>query len=79
MKSLPIPSNSIGTIGGMVCDGAKSSCAAKIASAVMTALLAYEMAKHGNVIREGEGIVSGRSRRNNPKCWENGARRYARD
>ena len=42
-----------------MCDGAKSSCAAKIASAVMTALLAYEMAKHGNVIREGEGIVSG--------------------
>ena len=49
--------NSIATIGGMVCDGAKSSCAAKIASAVRTALLSYEMAKSGCVFQSGEGLV----------------------
>lgn len=30
--------NAISTIGGMVCDGAKSSCASKIASAVEAGL-----------------------------------------
>lgn len=51
--------NSIGTIGGMVCDGAKSSCASKIASAVQTALMGYEMAKRGHVLKDGEGLVEG--------------------
>jgi len=49
--------NSVATIGGMVCDGAKPSCAAKIRSAVDTALLAYELASEGHVYRDGEGIV----------------------
>ena len=49
--------NSICTIGGMVCDGAKSSCAGKIASAVEAGLLAYSMAKDGKVYGEGEGLV----------------------
>lgn len=49
--------NTVATIGGMVCDGAKSSCAGKIAAALMTALLSYEMAKRGDVYRNGEGIV----------------------
>ncbi|MDD3165592.1 MAG: L-serine ammonia-lyase, iron-sulfur-dependent, subunit alpha [Oscillospiraceae bacterium] len=49
--------NSIATIGGMVCDGAKSSCAAKISCAVQCALGGYELAKCGNVFRDGEGIV----------------------
>ena len=31
--------NTIATVGGMVCDGAKSSCAAKISTALQTALL----------------------------------------
>lgn len=51
--------NSIGTIGGMVCDGAKASCASKIASAVQTAMLAYDMAKNGHVLKDGEGLVEG--------------------
>ncbi len=51
--------NSIATIGGMVCDGAKSSCASKIASAVSTALMSYEMAKKGRALKEGEGLVEG--------------------
>ena len=49
--------NSIATIGGMVCDGAKSSCAAKIAASVNAATLAYEMAKNGHVFHDGEGLV----------------------
>ena len=49
--------NSLNTTGGMVCDGAKSSCAAKIATAVGMALLAMEMSLRDRVFREGEGLV----------------------
>lgn len=49
--------NTICTIGGMVCDGAKSSCAAKIASAVQTALLSVDMAFANRVFQSGEGLV----------------------
>ena len=51
--------NTICTIGGMVCDGAKSSCAAKIASAVQTALLSVDMAFANRVFQPGEGLVMG--------------------
>ena len=49
--------NTIATIGGMVCDGAKSSCAGKISLAVEAALLGVNMAKKNNVYRYGEGMV----------------------
>ena len=49
--------NTIGTVGGMVCDGAKSSCAAKIATAVDCAVTAYELSRFGNVFQPGEGLV----------------------
>ena len=49
--------NCINTIGGMVCDGAKSSCAAKIAAAVGTALTSLSMARQGRVFLPGEGLV----------------------
>ena len=49
--------NSIANVGGMVCDGAKSSCAAKIASSLESAFLGYEMAKTGHGFVNGEGIV----------------------
>jgi hypothetical protein len=39
--------NAIDTVGGIVCDGAKASCAAKISSAVDAGIIGYEMAKHG--------------------------------
>ena len=52
-----IITNTINTVGGMVCDGAKSSCASKIATAVGMALLAMDMSKHGRVFKPGEGIV----------------------
>ena len=49
--------NSIGNVGGIVCDGAKASCAAKIASAVESGIMGYEMAKRGHVYPFGEGLV----------------------
>lgn len=49
--------NSIATIGGMICDGAKASCAAKIAAAVETAITAYKMSAQGRVFQAGEGLV----------------------
>lgn len=49
--------NTIGNVGGIVCDGAKSSCAAKIASAVDAAILAHYMAMKHVSFQPGEGIV----------------------
>ena len=49
--------NTIGTIGGMVCDGAKPSCAAKISAAIHTALLALQLAADHESFKSGEGIV----------------------
>ena len=53
-----ILTDAINTVGGMVCDGAKSSCAAKIATAVGTALMALDMSRKGRVFLPGEGMVS---------------------
>ena len=49
--------NSVATIGGMICDGAKESCAGKIRSAVDTALFALEQAENNATYQPGEGIV----------------------
>ena len=49
--------NSLAILSGTICDGAKPSCAAKIASAVDAALMAYQMAQAGKQFRGGEGIV----------------------
>ena len=49
--------NTLGTISGMVCDGAKPSCASKIASAVDTALLAHAMAMEQKQFRGGDGLI----------------------
>jgi len=51
--------NALGNTGGIVCDGAKASCASKIASAVEAGILGYEMSKRGKVFAFGEGIVEG--------------------
>lgn len=50
--------NAIATLSGIVCDGAKSSCAAKIATAVDAAILSHNMAMSGDVLKPGEGLVS---------------------
>lgn len=49
--------NSLAILSGTICDGAKASCAAKIASAVNAALLGYHMALSSRQFRAGDGIV----------------------
>lgn len=49
--------NTLANTPGIVCDGAKPSCAAKVASAVDSALLSHCMAMQHNVFKPGEGIV----------------------
>lgn len=49
--------NTIANVGGIVCDGAKSSCAAKIASAVDAAIMAHYMGTKNRVFQDGEGLV----------------------
>lgn len=50
--------NAIATLSGIVCDGAKSSCAAKIATAVNSAILAHRMAMNGDALKSGEGLIA---------------------
>ena len=49
--------NALAINSGMICDGAKSSCAAKIASAVEAGLLGWQMISNGSQFYGGEGIV----------------------
>ncbi len=49
--------NTIANVGGMLCDGAKPSCAAKIASAVDAAIMGHQLSSSGNVFKNGEGLV----------------------
>ena len=50
--------NSLAILSGTICDGAKPSCAAKIACAVDAGLMGWEMARAGREFRGGEGIVT---------------------
>lgn len=50
--------NSLAVVSGIVCDGAKASCAAKIASAVDAGLLGFYMYQNGQQFRGGDGIIS---------------------
>ncbi|MBQ3397919.1 MAG: serine dehydratase subunit alpha family protein [Synergistaceae bacterium] len=49
--------NTLANVGGIVCDGAKPSCAAKIASSVHAAILAHHMSMNDDEFRGGEGFV----------------------
>lgn len=49
--------NSLAVVSGMVCDGAKASCAAKISLALEAGLMGYEMYKAGHEFYDGDGIV----------------------
>lgn len=49
--------NALAITSGMICDGAKPSCAAKIAAAVDAALLAYDMYQNGQQFYHGDGLV----------------------
>jgi len=49
--------NALAISSGIVCDGAKSSCAAKIAMAVETGIFGYEMYRSGQQFYAGDGLV----------------------
>lgn len=51
--------NTLGNVGGIVCDGAKPSCAAKIASSVDAALIAFNLSIQNKSFLPGEGIIKG--------------------
>ena len=50
--------NSLAIVSGIVCDGAKASCAGKIAAAVNAGILGYNMYLNGSQFWAGDGIVS---------------------
>ncbi|MFR8873205.1 MAG: serine dehydratase subunit alpha family protein [Oscillospiraceae bacterium] len=49
--------NALAVVSGMVCDGAKASCAAKIAAAIDAGILGYELYCHGQEFLDGDGII----------------------
>ena len=50
--------NSLAIVSGIICDGAKPSCAAKIASSVQAGILGYHMYRNGQEFKAGDGIVN---------------------
>ena len=50
--------NAIAILSGTICDGAKPSCAAKIAAAVDAGILGYQMYMEGQQFYSGDGIVT---------------------
>lgn len=50
--------NSVAILSGTICDGAKPSCAAKIAMAVEAGIMGYEMWRSGSQFHGGDGIVT---------------------
>ena len=49
--------NAVAMISGCICDGAKASCASKIAMGVDCGILGYDMYRNGDNFRSGDGIV----------------------
>lgn len=49
--------NMVANLTGMICDGAKPSCAMKIGSGVSTAMMSAMMAMNGQCVTSAEGIV----------------------
>lgn len=50
--------NAIAILSGTICDGAKPSCAAKIAMAVEAGIMGYEMTASGHQFYGGDGIIT---------------------
>lgn len=50
--------NSVAIVSGMICDGAKASCAAKISAAVDAGILGWNMFRDGQQFRGGDGIIT---------------------
>lgn len=50
--------NALAIVSGMICDGAKASCAAKIAASVDAGILGYHMYLNGQQFYGGDGIIT---------------------
>ncbi len=50
--------NALAIVSGMICDGAKASCAGKIAAAIDAGILGYRMFQNGQQFYGGDGIIS---------------------
>ncbi len=50
--------NALATVSGIICDGAKPSCAAKIAASVDAGILGFLMFENGQQFYGGDGIVT---------------------
>ena len=50
--------NALGIVSGIICDGAKASCAAKIASSVDAGLLGWDMYRQDQQFYSGDGIIA---------------------
>lgn len=51
--------NTLANVGGIVCDGAKASCAAKISSSVDAAILGFQLSMKNRFFESGDGIIKG--------------------
>ena len=71
--------NAVAINSGVICDGAKASCAAKIAQAVEAGILGYEMYQEGNQFYGGDGIVHQGGGKHHQKRRQTGARRHGAD
>lgn len=50
--------NSLAIVSGIICDGAKASCAGKIATSVDAGILGFKLYQNGNEFYSGDGIVT---------------------
>ncbi|MEA4824484.1 MAG: L-serine ammonia-lyase, iron-sulfur-dependent, subunit alpha [Clostridiaceae bacterium] len=50
--------NSLAILSGVVCDGAKASCAAKVSAAVDAGITGFEMVRKGIRFQDGEGFIA---------------------
>ncbi|WP_292657185.1 serine dehydratase subunit alpha family protein [Nitratifractor sp.] len=50
--------NTLGDVSGIICDGAKASCAMKISTTIYAAFDSYILATHGKYLHGGDGIVA---------------------
>ena len=50
--------NTLGDVSGIICDGAKASCAMKISTTIYAAFDSYLLATHGEYMHGGDGIIA---------------------
>lgn len=50
--------NTLGDVSGIICDGAKSSCAMKVSTTIYAAFDSYLLAREGRFLHGGDGIIA---------------------